>query len=276
MIFLKYFFCRLLSFYIFSQAADLNTEQKCVASSLIHDIRECETPSINVVDGGVGTGKTHLATALAQELIELSPKHKRDCVVFLATKTNSELNIIGEKLIARKSNNSKLNNKDTSFRAVWLGNDQSSKSCESLCEMGLFKLRDHHMEQQGTETLSKKIYTTTQKLKSIDRKLFKLASRNLHDAALKSERAGLDLQLRLFTEEKEKNKEKVRSFCCILLFFILLMYILVSLHLESNQNAFQNKKNDASNIILENCDIFLTTLSSFFSRVDVQSALKKR
>lgn len=175
----------------------------------------------------MGTGKTHLATALAQELIELSPKHKRDCVVFLATRTNSELNIIGEKLKARKCNNLNLQNKDTSFRAVWLGNDQYAKSYESLCEIGLFKLRDHYMDDQGAESLSHKIQSTIQKLKSVDRKLLKLASRNLHDATLKSEKADLDRELRLYNAKMEKNQEKVMSLCCTLLSFIFPIYMLV-------------------------------------------------
>lgn len=50
--------------------------------------------------------------------------------------------------------------------------------------------------------------------------------------------------------------------------------MIVLLHLESNQNSFQNNLHDATNTILENGDILLIPVSGHYYRADVQSALK--
>lgn len=181
--------------------------------SLIQDIVDYEAPSLSVVEGGPGTGKTHLIAALAQELVERKHKLQRDCYVVIAAKSNSQLGTIIEKLHARNGmlSTDPQNRDPDAFRAVWLGNDQSqlNRVAEGLKKSSLRKLGEKHVLKQNTEHLEKDRKQLLHEIKKNDLKLSKLSKKNFNFPELSSNTAKMKLKLTLLTEKIESNRNKV-------------------------------------------------------------------
>ncbi|XP_052123180.1 uncharacterized protein LOC113207788 [Frankliniella occidentalis] len=103
----------------------LDRELRPSLLSLIQDIKGNEAPSINVIEGGPGTGKSHLAAVLAKELS--SPEN----YVILTSKSIHELNTLAKLLCGSKLKveDSKENN---AVDAVWCGSKRSRAEWDSL------------------------------------------------------------------------------------------------------------------------------------------------
>lgn len=222
--------------------------QKPVLLSVIQDIVDYEAPSLSVVEGGPGTGKTYLVAALAQELVERKHKLHRDCYVVIAAKSNNQLGLIMEKLNGRNnfSTEDPKNRDPDAFRAVWLGNDQSPiKGADNLKRHSLRKLGEKHLLKQSTEPLELERKKLMRDIAKNESKLSKLSKKNYNFPTMSSDTAKKKLQLTLLNEKIEKSSSQAKD------------------------------ENVAYNTILEKCDIILTTFSCTFYRSTAQEALKK-
>ncbi|KAK3912547.1 putative helicase senataxin, partial [Frankliniella fusca] len=115
--------------------SELTREQKLVLQSILGEICDRGAPSVSVVHGGPGTGKSYLAAVLAKELASQSVRQKR-CFVILSSKSNYELNVLAGKL-RQSSNNIK---EKGSARAVWCGCSRKFTEFENLKDISLNSL----------------------------------------------------------------------------------------------------------------------------------------
>lgn len=213
--------------------SSLGGEQRLAAISLIQDVLHYETPSINVIEGGPGTGKTHLAAALTQELVEVKNKHNRDCYVIVTAKTNAQVNVLAEKLVALKTNAATGKSDPDCFRAVFLGNERFLKGCETIKNISVAKLSERYMRAHDKESLIAKNTYLKKEIARTEKKISQYERYEIHNskvANLKSHCAQRVQELALVNEQLEKFGEKA-------------------------------EENVARDRILDNCDVVLTTMS---------------
>ncbi|XP_034239064.1 uncharacterized protein LOC117643986 [Thrips palmi] len=217
--------------------------QKPVLLSLIQDIVDYEAPSLSVVEGGPGTGKTHLVAALAQELVERKHKLNRDCYVIIAAKSNNQLDIILEKLQARNPmlSDDPKNRDPDAFRPVWLGNEL--RVGDRLRRNSLRQLAEKHLLKQNTEPLEKDRRALMKEIARNETKLIKMTKKNFNFPDIASATAKMKLELTLLNERIEMISSQAKD------------------------------ENVAFSTILKKCDILLTTFSCNFYRSKAQEAI---